>query len=301
MDVETKPKGLRLKRWQEKQLWIWRISQRSEAGKLAYKNYYQALKKTRSMAGLSKTAKKKRQKKLASSLSRIYETQISYLKHCRQMQRLVKRGQLRSGKFYCRGGKEINQERINRYEAACHFLVRKKIPGMGLWEASYAYEDLINQCRLEIFLALLNGFNPHGFIKGVATDDDIIKLEKTIVFGRLESWLRRQTWKYHPDQLGGQSCSFDEIANPNRDTGIDQHSSRKEFRFGLFTKEMDSPIFPIDFIRDQKDRLLDILNREGPEAVKVAFSALDIGSREAIQESLFEQNDWGDAGRFVGE
>lgn len=303
MDVEISPKGLRLKKWQKKQLWIWRVGQRSEAGQKAYARYYEALKKTRA-PGLDKAAKKKLHRKMTAALSDVYETQGSYLKHCRQMQRLVKRGQLICGKFFCKAGKEISQERIGRYEAMCHFMVRKFLPGMALWEAGYSYEDLINQCRLEIFLALLNGFNPKLFIKGFVrgnfqNDVAIQKLEQTIVYGRLRSYLRRLTWKYHPDQLGGQSWSFDQIIDPN---GDDQgRHQRSEFRFGLYTKNKDEPIIGIDFIRDQKDRLLDILNQEGPEAVRQAFSVLDEESREVIQESLFEQNDWSVAASLGGE
>jgi hypothetical protein len=287
MDAATKPKGLRIKRWQKKQLWIWRVAQKSPAGREAYERYYRALKKSR-QTGFSQSEKKKLGREMTSALSAINQTQASFLKHCRKMQRLAKRGQLINGKLFCKAGLEITPERIGRYENMCHYIVRKFLPGLALWEASYSYDDLVNQCRREIFLCFLNGFDPYEYIKGVAKNEDIQKLEQTIVFGRLKSYMRRLLWRFHPDQLGGQTWSLDPLLE-QRDGKKRHYGGGQEFHLGIFNQP---GIFPVDFIQDQQDRLMDILNREGPEAVKQAFHSLDPESREVIQESLFRGNDW---------
>jgi hypothetical protein len=284
MDV-AKPKGLRLKRWQKKQLWIWRIAQKSEASRQAYAEYYECLKRARRATRLKQTKKKKLQRQTTLALSKLYQTQASYLKHCRRLQRYAKRGQLINGELYCRAGKKITQERVDRYEAMCHFMVRKFLPGLALWEASMSYDDLVNQCRMEIYLALLNGFNPKSVMKkrdrtDQELEDELLKLEKTIVYGRLKSCLRRMTWRNHPDQLGGKTWCLEQILNR-------EDACSEEFRYGLFTKEHGNQFFPIDFIRDQQDRLLEILNQYGPEAAKEVFSRMDQESKELIQESLF--------------
>ena len=59
----------------------------------------------------------------------------------------------------CKGGKPIDNVRIEKYEKMCHFLVRKFLPAMNLYEASMDYEDLVNQCRYEVLMALRN-FDP---------------------------------------------------------------------------------------------------------------------------------------------
>lgn len=280
MDVEH-PKGLRLKRWQRKQLWIWRIGQRSESSRQAYARYRNRLAEAR-RAGLSKVEKKKLQRVAMLALSELYQTQTSYMKYSRRMERYARRGQLINGQLYCKAGKQITQSRVNQYEAMCHFMVRKFLPNLALWEAAFSYDDLVNQLRMEIYLALLNGFNPKTVMDERARSEEefqdaIQKLEKTIVYGRLVSYLRRLTWKFHPDQFGGKTWCLEQIVNRE-----DAYS--EEFRYGLFTEEVD---FPIDFISDQKDRLIEILNQYGPEVAKEVFSRLDKNSRDLIQDSLF--------------
>lgn len=311
MDVE-KTKGLRLKRWQKKQLWIWRIGQRSQASQIAYARYYDCLKKTRE-AGRASSAKKKRlQRKTALALSALYQTQVSYLKHARRLQRYAKRGQLVNGELYCRAGKKITPERVNQYEAMCHFMVRKFLPGLALWEASMAYDDLVNQCRMEIYLALLNGFNPKAVMdkrerSGEQLEKELLKLEKTIVYGRLKSCLRRLTWRNHPDQLGGKTWCYESLVESKvtteRVSARSSYIGGQEFRYGLFTAERDDQFFRVDFIRDQQDRLLTILEKEGAEAVKKEFFALDKRSQELLQETLFGkiESKWSELTDLGGE
>lgn len=307
MDVE-KPKGLRLKKWQKKQLWFWRLGQRSSESKKAYEKYFQFLNQTRNSTRLDQDKKKKLQQSTTTALSHLLQTQASFLKYCRRLERYAKKGQLRNGQLYCKAGIKITHERVNQYEAMCHFMVRKFLPGLGLWEAGFSYDDLINQLRMEIYLALANGFDPFTVMEEKERtieeiEKEVHKLESVIVCGRLKSYLRRQTWKFHPDQLGGKTWCIEEFTCQGmKNSNYDKHVSR-EFSAGLFTESNAEPLILVDFIRDQQDRLLEILDREGPDAVKKAFFALDTESRDVIQDSLFGSgvSRWNDLTNLGGD
>jgi hypothetical protein len=190
----------------------------------------------------------------------------------------AKSGQLKNGKWFCKAGWPITEERIHKYENMCHFMVRKFLPANALFEASMTYEDLINQCRMEVFLALLDGFDPikamtckieDPSLREAAVQKKLQNKEKTlekaeisIVYGRLQNYLRRTTWKFHPDQLGGRSQSLDEI-----NEGINQ-----EFKLSCYTTTEFS-----DAVLEQKEKLLEIIESMGKGGVaraKLAFNRL---------------------------
>jgi hypothetical protein len=208
--------------------------------------------------------------------------------------RYAKTGQLKNGKWFCKSGKPITEERIFKYENMCHFMVRKFLPAQALYEAAMTYEDLINQCRMEVFLALLDGFDPIKAMTCKVEDselrDAIIqkklenkertleKAEISIVYGRLQNYLRRTTWKFHPDQLGGRSQSLEEIND-----GINQE----------FKKQCYTPIDPFsDTVLEHKERLLEIIesmNRGSAARAKLAFNRLkkkDPEMAEAVVDYL---------------
>jgi hypothetical protein len=211
-----------------------------------------------------------------------------FLKYVRRMHRYLERGQLQSGVFYCKAGLPITEERVSNYQALCHFMVRKFLPALALWEASMVYDDLINQCKAEVFLALLNGYDPYKVLRPASRGPEQLKielqkLEQSTVFGRLKSYLRRTVWKNHPDQLGGQTWSMNRIVDEQQKDG----TARQEFRYGLYTEmETDS----LDFVQKQTDLLVDILESGGPDAARKAFFELDFDRRDLISESLFRGN-----------
>jgi hypothetical protein len=121
---------------------------------------------------------------------------------------------------YCKGGKPIDDARVNKYDAMCHHMVRKFLPALALFEASMDYDDLVNQCRYEVFMALKNKFDPALAMTSTISDpvkraEQIAKkqadpewalaqAEKAIVYGRLENYLRRTRHNFHPDTLLGR-------------------------------------------------------------------------------------------------
>lgn len=209
----------------------------------------------------------------------------------------AKLGQLRHGEWFCKAGKPITEERIWKYENMCHFMIRKFLPANALYEAAMTYDDLINQCRMEVFLALLDGFDPIKAMSSKIEDPELrnkaiqkkllnpeITLEKaeiSIVYGRLQNYLRRTTWRFHPDQLGGRSQSLDEI----------NENINQEFKNHCYTpNEVVS-----DAVLEKKEQLLDIIEQFGRGSVgraKLAFNRLkkkDPEMAEAIVEYLLQR------------
>jgi hypothetical protein len=247
---KAKPKGIRYRKWQQKQLWEFRVAQVPEA-----------------------------QRK-------------SFIKNARRMQRYAERGQLKNGVFYCKAGKPITEERVAKYTAMCHYMVRKFLPSLALWEAGLVYDDLINQSKIEVFLALLNGFDPEKAVTSTEPDlvkraeiearkranleETLVQAEQNIVFGRLRSYFIRLCWKYHPDQLGGRSGSLNAMLD-----GINQ-----EFAAGLYTNTEPGAFKKDHRIKDERQRLLEILATEGPDAVRRAFFELHPKTQESLAEAL---------------
>lgn len=277
MDVQ---KIIRIRKKKKRQSWLWRLAQHSPTGIADFDRYRKALSQKPS------GSKKKRVKRIANItkfINDICSGASSFMKYSRRMKRLAARGQLRNGVFFCKIGGEITQERLARYESLCHYMILQFLPAKALWEASMNYDDLVNRCRAEVFLALLNGFDPESVMTKIPRTpeqyrNEIQKLEQSIVFGRLRGYLRRETWKYHPDQFGGRSCSMTLILD-----GINQ-----EFDYGIFTNSEKDPLAPLDLVRKQTDRLLDILERKGTDAVRRAFFELARTDQELISDSLFE-------------
>lgn len=200
--------------------------------------------------------------------------------------------QYKDGQFFCKSGKLISHDRLNKYEPMCHFMVLRYLPAKALWEAGFVYEDLINNCRLEVFLALLDGFDPdkamtsqiadhaERAVKEVEKKADrektLRQAEQTIVYGRLEHYLRRITYKFHPDQRGGRSSSIEAIT-----TGINQ-----EFAHGLYVEPA-----PDQGALTLAERLMDILEEKGPEEAKMTFESMDDEHREAVLDYLRKSGD----------
>lgn len=202
----------------------------------------------------------------------------------RRIKKYAEAGQYRNGVYFCKGGKPIDEDRVRKYEALCHKMANKYCPRQSLFEAAFDYEDLINQCRMEVFLALLNGFDPVKAMGGANVEwksqnreEALNKAEYNIVFGRLKNYFRRTLWRYHPDQYGGSSTSYDEICE-----GINQ-----EYRNEAFTVEAE----PIDETPHSAllESLFTTLRNRGKKAAKEKFMTLEENEKERILSLLKER------------
>lgn len=211
-------------------------------------------------------------------------------------------------------GRPIDDARINKYEAMCHFMVRKYLPALSLYEASMDYSDLINQCRYEVMMALANfssqkALSSYRMKKALdetgspivigqkagkpvylmVPDEDkrkaeivrkskdpktaLRKAEESIVYGRLNNYVRRVRWKFSPIQRGGKTISQNALSQiPNL-----------EFEIGYSVDP--SPLMEMS-ATIEKEKLIDILESQGSDAAKKAFDSLSIDMRSSILEII---------------
>lgn len=211
-------------------------------------------------------------------------------------------------------GRLIDDARINKYEAMCHFMVRKYLPALSLYEASMDYSDLINQCRYEVMMALANFSSEKAlssFRTKKALDDNgnpiiaghkggkpiyvmipdeekrkseiirkskdpqtaLKKAEESIVYGRLNNYMRRVRWKFSPNQRGGRTISSNMLVD----------SSNHEFDVEYSVDP--APLLEFSAILE-KEKLLDILETQGSDAAKKAFNFLSLDVQSAIVEII---------------
>lgn len=214
-------------------------------------------------------------------------------------------------------GRPINNARINKYEAMCHFMVRKYLPALSLYEASMDYSDLINQCRYEVMMALAN-FSSEKALSSFRTkkaldengnpvivgnklgkpiylmipDDEkrkseiirkskdpetaLRKAEESIVYGRLNNYMRRVRWKFSPKQRGGWTVS---LGSTNKNNLIN------EILYDLSCALDPSPLME-SAATLEKENLIDILELKGPDEAKKAFDKLSSDMRSSILEVI---------------
>lgn len=245
--------------------------------------------------GLDFDCKKRKKKsftrqRVAKFFERRYgERGRSVAKRFRRLKKYKNLGQYLNGIFYCKSGKPITEDRIGQYDKMCHKIVRQFLPALALYEKSYNYDDLVISCKREVFLALLDGFDPKKAMTSTIQDPGKRKLaehkkwmnpektlsnsEKNIVWGRLKNWVRRERHKYSPKELGGRTQFLDIY--------VDGQLRNNEYSRGCFT-EVDS-LIP-DYIHQIKDELIGILEDSGPECVLIAYHGLgDYDSEQVVK------------------
>lgn len=220
-------------------------------------------------------------------LNHLQKEEKHFLRFARKMQKYIGNNQYRSGVFFCKSGKRIDETRVYKYEPLCHKLVRQYFPALALWEASLTYEDLINQCRLEIFLALLNGFDPVKAMTSTIVDPverlkqeakklanpemALVNAEFAIVYGRIDNYLRRNAYKYHPNQMGGRAVSIDVIIA----------KVHQEYSSGIFIEPMEDLALSTR-AEITREKLLEILEKEGAEKVRELFLDLKVTDADGL-------------------
>jgi hypothetical protein len=238
----------------------------------------------------------------------------------------------------CKAGIDIDDARIKKYEPMCHYMVRKFLPALALFEASMDYEDLINQCRQEVFMALKNKFDPELAMTSTIKDPEkrkaqlakkranpeaaLAQAEKSIVFGRLQNYLRRTRHKFHPDTIlqrdvkafrcpvCGRADKFKKSTLPKSGLGVvlprcpKDRVEMKEEQVGSsctvsldmilegINREGENHLFvaaaqPVDVqSRTDLDWLVGVVETEGPEKAKAMFLTLEKERQEAVVELL---------------
>lgn len=238
-----------------------------------------------------------RQKVVKFFEKRYGEKGRSVAKRYRRLKKYKLLGQYRYGVFYCKSGKPITEERLNRYDRMCHKIVRNYLPALALYEKSYNYDDLVISCRREVFLALLDGFDPQKamtstisdpkkrrfaeYYKSMNREETLLDSEKNIVWGRLNNWVRRERFKYSPKELGGRTEALEVF--------VDGQLRRREIERGVYSEITDS--IP-DEIHEIKDKLLETFANEGPEAVLKAYQNLGDNESDLVVQLLTQADNF---------
>lgn len=249
-----------------------------------------------------KTKKTPRRQKLLEFFVRRYGKKFgkSKLKRYRRLLKYKRLNQYKDGVFYCKSGKPITEERVLKYEGMSHALIREYFPALYVNEAAYNYDDLLSSCRIEIFLALLNGFDPEKALTSNKENPEerakiekrkrenieftLAESEKSIVWGRLNNYLRRTRWKNHPAVRGGMTGSLDYLYE--RAASLYETSLSVDYKIGAYiepTEERPEIVF-------EKDKLLNLVREQGPAAAKKKFLRMGKDKREAIVDMLRKQN-----------
>ena len=213
----------------------------------------------------------------------------------RKIKKYVALGQFKDGRFYCKSGQLIDDVRVSNYNRLCHYLVQKCIKAKRLSEAAFDYGDLVNQCKREVFLALLNGFDPVKAMTSNEKDPEkklireeekrkdpkkaLKAAEKLIVYGRIKNYLRRTLFEYHPDQRGGRTISLEAWLISNPDSNEYHLFDSEKFR-----KHFDQRLVSDSILRDR-----DVLMAKydiSPDEARRQFFEMDEGRRSDLEEYL---------------
>jgi hypothetical protein len=136
--------------------------------------------------------------------------------------------------MFCKLGKRIDDNRINKYEPFVRSIVPKYISSCALFEGSMNEKDLWNECRIEVMMALRDSFDPNkamlSYSKTIKSasegkkrveeklknpEETLEAAEKRSVYSRLKNYLCRTRHRYSPKFLGGRSISYDGILQEN--------------------------------------------------------------------------------------
>lgn len=214
----------------------------------------------------------------------------------------------------CKGNRLIDYKRVSKYNDMCHFLIKKFLPALALFEASMSYDDLYNQCQYETVKALIN-FDPKiammSFIQKRSKDENgnfivlkfdkygnpkyklepdfearskkeaekradpekaLRKAEESIVYGRIQNYLRRTRWKYNKENSGGVTQLFP-----------DNH-----YVFGL-TKTSDINYTEYQSVLVDINKMSEILDVSGKDGVVSYIDSLPDSKRTLIKDYLINK------------
>jgi hypothetical protein len=215
---------------------------------------------------------------------------LGHRKKQRSLLKYAVSGRFKDGVYFCRSGKIIDAGRVHKYERMCHSMVRQFLPALVLHEATYDYDDLINQCRREVFLALLDGFDPVKAMTSNIADPvarekklaekkadparALVLAEQTIVYGRLKNFLRRIRHRYHPEVRGGKTVCIP--FGQDQDSMVYKNGAYE--RTESFLTQQESC--------DAWSKMLSVAEKSDFGEIRKSFMNLSEPERESVVEGL---------------
>jgi hypothetical protein len=185
----------------------------------------------------------------------------------------------------------IDAARINQYSGLWMTEIRTHFPAMCVYGAGWDIDDLQSECRNQVFKALLDTFDPGlammSRVDEAKTAKDRLKryewekemakdiplhlavTERGWVKTRLENFLRRTQYNFHPQQLGGRAQSLDAIIEETVNAEVNTH-----LVYEATPLEEDA--------QKKVDELLLVLQELGPQEAKTIFLSMGRSDREDI-------------------
>jgi hypothetical protein len=219
----------------------------------------------------------------------------------------------------CKLGRPIDDARILKHEKLYHHLVRKHISGLNYLPGSMAYEDLINACRYEAYLAI-QAMDPELALTSKIKNDArrqqklaekranpekaFEQAERNLIYWRIDNYLKRLKWNHGmltaPLKRRGVTVSLESVAtawgfadasDPDAEAIISIRASLSR----LSETERHN-------IHARYEMLLWCLERGGRERVQRYLSRLSDRDREHLLEyvQLVAIEDRGKSSGFLG-
>ncbi len=203
-------------------------------------------------------------------------------------------------------GKPISNERIKKYEPMCHFMVRKYIPALNLYEASMDYSDLINQCRYEVMMALAN-FSSEKALSSFRTKKALDENGNPIVLDRKDG---KDIFLMIPDEDLRKSEVARKAKNPELALRkaeecivygrLNNYIRRVRWKYSPQQRggrtvnispyhgpdSVFSPQLAEPKVENEKQNLLNILEEHGEGAAKEAFNGLPQELKDSVLELI---------------
>jgi uncharacterized FlaG/YvyC family protein len=196
--------------------------------------------------------------------------------------------------------REIDEKRLVQFQDLWESLIRSHFPARYCWGAMWDHDDLLAQCQIETFKALSETFDPSEIRSGVEKcktaaqrmkryqDEkescrDFEKLlyiaERGWVKGRLEGFLRRCQYNFHPQQLGGATQSLTPLS--------EESSQNTEMKQNLFYETT----VVSDEAREKTEELLTAMERLGQAEARNMFFSMSRNVQEEVLQVIDSRRD----------
>jgi hypothetical protein len=198
----------------------------------------------------------------------------------------------------------VDAARLNEYRDLWEHLGRKAFPAGAVWGASWDSDDIDNRCRDEVFKALVDTFDPaeamvsrvdeqnspkgrmsrHAWEKDMARDvqKQLAVVERGWVKKRLENFLRRTQYNYHPERLADKNGNHDASLFTQSISALLEGGPNRECRNNLSYE----PVLVADSSREAVDTLLEALETAGPDEVTRIVNGMSRSAREEVIEII---------------
>ena len=197
----------------------------------------------------------------------------------------------------CKLGRPIDNARINKYEMLCHYLIRKHFPSHA-FPSLFDYDDVLNQCRLEVFKAIKK-LDPKKALDSYLKDpvkraakiaekeanpEKAYQIaEKNLAYWQVDNHLKRMKWnhgiKTAPEKRRGKTYSLEALFQ-NNSFGFVEDVNFAKISNRLLTKEQQA------IVKALFSTLVESERTKGAASAKKLFGKLSKTNQELLLEYI---------------